>query len=319
MKLRNFLSCLLTGLISFGMVSVARGDEPVLPEKLFPQLDSLLRAAVGQSPRMVSRQLDLEMSEQDRLQARAGLLPSVGGYLNLEKARDVRGDVDQTMNEQIRQYDFRLTQPIFHWGEVRNNARMGEIRHKIALGQYKDGYRLLAIELRAKYLNLILAKHIVARYTFNKQFAQQQLTLAEDKLSKKIIADSDIFPLRVNVDRANIDLERESFNYDNARQTFARLSGVEEIRDEDIPELIPKLAYQPDAYVQLLSNFQHMKDPPTFEAERIRRNIEIQELTYQNQKTRLRPKLNFIAGTTRWVRAYNLYSFLSWLPLGMCR
>ena len=191
---------------------------------------------------MVSRELDLEIAEQDRIQARAGLLPGIGGYMNLEKARDVRADINYAQNEQIMQYDVRLTQPVYHWGEVRNNARMGEIRNKIAQGQYKEGYRLLVADLRAKYLNLILLKHVVARHTFNQQFTQGQLHLAEDKLAKKTISDADMFTYRVNADRAGIDLERATFDYENARQVFARLSGLEQIRDEDIPDQLPKIA-----------------------------------------------------------------------------
>ena len=301
------------GLLSLLLLSRTLADgevagKTVLPEALFPQLETYLQQAINQSPRMISRALDLEIAEQDRIQARAGLLPTASGYINAEQAKDYRADINYAQNERILQYDARLTQPIFHWGERRNNARMGEIRNKIAQGQYQDGYRLLAAELRGKFLNLILSKHIVARYSFNKQFALEQLKLAEDKLAKKIISDSDIFAYRVTADRANIDLERETFNYDNARQAFARFAGLTQIQDEDIPEVIPKLQYQPEVYVDLLAAFQKQKAPPTFEAERVRRNIEIQELNYENQKTRLRPKLSLILGATENQFQYALFS-----------
>ncbi|MFI5335305.1 MAG: TolC family protein [Opitutales bacterium] len=307
MNVRLFLSLAWMSAAGILAAGVAKADSVVLPEKLFPQLDGFLRQAVSRSPRMVSRDLDLDMAAEDRIQARAGLLPSVGGYYNGSEARDQRADISQTINERITNYNFSVTQPVYHWGELRNNARMGEIRDKIAHGQYQEGYRLLAQELRTKYLTLIVQKHGVTRARFNQQFTQEQLRLAEDKLVKKIISDADIFPFRLNAERAGIDLEKADFDYDNARQSFARLAGMEQIRDEDIPEMIPKLAYTAGSDDQLLADFLRLKEPPSFEAYRLRNNIVIQDLNYQNQKTRLRPKLNLVAGTTENQFQYSLF------------
>ena len=58
-------------------------NELVLPEKLLPQLDAILKTAVQQSPRMLNRALDMEIAENNRIQARANLLPSANAWFNL--------------------------------------------------------------------------------------------------------------------------------------------------------------------------------------------------------------------------------------------
>jgi len=122
------------------------GDLP-LPEKLYPALDAILHAAVQQSPRMLNQTLDLEIAEADRISARSGMLPSVGGYLSEQRTREKRANPpgpDLSLDTNKTGYNFAITQPIYYWGQRKNTARMGEIREKMAHGQYRDGYRLLA-------------------------------------------------------------------------------------------------------------------------------------------------------------------------------
>ena len=64
-----------------------------LPERFLPGLEQLLRAAVQQSPQMLNRALDLEIAENNRIAARANLLPNVGGWANYYEAKDARADL----------------------------------------------------------------------------------------------------------------------------------------------------------------------------------------------------------------------------------
>ena len=64
------LRSLAVPLLAIGWcVSASAADDIVTPERLFPQLDAILKQTVAQSPRMVNRALDLEMAEQDRIAA----------------------------------------------------------------------------------------------------------------------------------------------------------------------------------------------------------------------------------------------------------
>ena len=95
-------------------------SEIPLPEKVFPGLDAILRSAVQQSPRMVSRALDLEAAENDRIVARANLLPTLGAGISYYKSSDRYNNIDSsgqgTPSSQVltkTPYSVTLSQPLF--------------------------------------------------------------------------------------------------------------------------------------------------------------------------------------------------------------
>lgn len=276
------------------------------PERLFPQLDVILKQTVAQSPRMVNRALDLEMAEQDRISARAAILPSVAGSYRLVEARDDRSDLTDPTNVAKQYYDFSLTQPIYHWGERKNTARMGEIRNQMSKGQYRDAYRLLANEVRTLYLTLILDKVRVTRADFYRDYTVNQQKLAEEKLAKRVIAESQIFNIRLDAERAQIAAEQTRFNFENNKASFARLTGGAVPKDEEIPDEIPPVPAQGDAIQHLLAGFLAQKDPPTAEAENYRQSLSIEKLNLANQKTRLRPKFNLVLGASQDEQSYKV-------------
>lgn len=293
-------------LLASGSASAASLDGVVLPENVFGGLDGILKSAVEQSPRMLNRQLDLQIAEDDRIIARAALLPSFGATFRLHEARDKRADLPGRLSVQKSYYDVSVSQPLFFWGERRNSARMGEIRQKIAQGNYRDGYRLLVQELRSQYLQLIVRKVGLTRARYNRQFAKEQLAIGEERLLKKVISGVEVFPLRLNSERAEIALERALFDFENSKISLARLAGMPELKDGAIPDSIPPIAYAAPVIDRLLAGFLAQKDLPTNEAFALRNQIEIQELDYLNQKTRLRPKFSFAAGTNQDEQSYSL-------------
>lgn len=303
MNLRSLAVPLLA--ISLRVLAPA-AEDIVTPERLFPQLDVILKQTVAQSPRMVNRALDLEMSEQDRIAARAALLPFVGGSYRLVEARDTRSDLVDPTNVAKQYYDFSLSQPLFHWGERKNTARMGEIRNQIAKGQYRDAYRLLANEVRTLYLTLVLDKVRTKRMDFYRDYAVNQQKLAEAKLAKKVIAEGQMFNIRLEADRAKITAEQTRFNFENDKASFARLTGGTLLKDEDIPDDIPPVPAQADAVQRLLAGFLSQKDPATAEAEVYRQSMQIEKLNFANAKTRLRPKFTLLVGTSQDEQSYKV-------------
>ena len=282
-------------------------NELVLPERMFPQLEAILQTAVQQSPRMLNRALDLEIAENNRISARAKLLPSVGGYANYYDARDTRADISGRLNVTKIAYNFSLNQPVFYWGERRNNAQIGEIQARMAKGQYRDGYRLLAATLRDNYMRLIVQKLGVKRAEFNVEYTRNILKQEETRLAQKVISEYQIFNVRLNAEQAQIALERTRFDFENAKVSFARLAGLAATMSDDmIPNSIPTVTYAAGPYDQLLAGFLNQKDPPTTEAATLRSQLEIENLNYANQQTRLRPKLNFVLGVSQDEQSYTI-------------
>jgi outer membrane protein TolC len=283
-------------------------NDVTLPERLFPQLDAILKKAVQQSPRMLSRALDLEMAENNRIAARSGMLPSISAYYSYYKSRDklsylYPGSIPSTITEYSptkTPYAVSLSQPLFHWGALQDNARIGEIQQSIAQGQYREAYRLLAQSLRAEYLRLILLKLSAKRAGYYQETAASQLKKDEERLTKKVISDAEIFGVRLNAERAQIALERAEFDLENARSSFARLAGLgATFTNNDIPDSIPETAPAPNGLNQALAGFLAQKDPVSSEAITLRKQLEVENLTYAMARTRLWPKLGFTMGISQ--------------------
>jgi outer membrane protein TolC len=296
------LPLLLAGL----WATVSAADNITTPEQLFPQLDGILKQAVAQSPGMISRAIDLEMAEDARISARAGILPSIGGYYSYYEAQDDRADLNGRFSVTKVAYNFSLNQPLYHWGERRNNARMGEIRQSISQGQYRDGYRKLAQEVRSQYFRLIISKVRAQKAVFYAEFTARQLQQGELRLAKKVVSEAQMFSIRMENERAQISVERTNFDFENDKITFSRLTGLPLLRDDEIPASIPAAATQDQAVQQVLSGFLAQKDPPSTEAETFRKSLEIEQLNLANTKTRLRPKFNAVIGISQDEQSYSV-------------
>ena len=281
-------------------------NELPLPEKLYPQLDVILKQAVQQSPAMINRALDLEIAENNRIAARSNILPNVGGYFSTYKSWDDRADLNGRVKVDKIGYSFSVTQPVYHWGERINHVRIGEIQKKIAQGNFQDGYRLLAQEIRTQYLQLIIKKLSLERSHLINKYNQDVRNAAEDRLAKKVIAEAEIFIVRLNAERAQIDLERSALDLESAKQSFARLTGTPPLEDSAIPDMVAESSHTAEAFARVLAAFLAQKDPPTIAAVNLRSQIELENLNYLNQKTRLRPKFNFVVGTSQDEQSYSL-------------
>jgi outer membrane protein TolC len=278
-------------------------DALVLPEKLYPQLDGMLKRAVQQSPRMVGKALEVEIAEGGRIETRSNMLPSIGGSYRFNKARDQRADLSETLDVDKSFYDFSLTQPLFHWGEKRNLVRIGAIQKKIADGNYREGYRMLAQEIRGQYLTLVVRKAYVEKVRIGDKFNQDARKLAEERLRQKAASEAEMFSVRINAERSTIEREKQEYEYENAKKSLGRLAGMT-ITDQDIASEIPVIADSSNSLNSILAEFLSQKDPVNPQAEELRDRIAMDDLSYRNQKKRLLPKLNFVIGVNQDEQSY---------------
>jgi outer membrane protein TolC len=289
------------------LTSVVVHSAIVMPEDLFPELKQVLAQATAQSPRMVASNLALLQADGDLQQARSGLYPSVGGFYSVQQARDKREDLPgRTLEADRTYYSFSINQPLFHWGERRNNARIGEIRRQIADENYGAAYDLLTQEVRTAYLVLALRKQQARHAAFSLTMAENALKVAEQRMAKGEIAEGAIFPVRVGAEQARLALETTEWDLALAKQNFSVLTGLPEPTDASLPDGIPSLT---QSYVEVqreLARFLAQDEPNTPSLRNQRRNVQIADLSYQNQKTRLRPKLNFVAAITQDEQSYTL-------------
>ena len=286
---------LLSGLTTFAAIN----DSIVLPEDVFPQLKPIMDAAVTRSPRMILRSLDVEVAEGDWIQAKAGLMPSLSSYYQASKAKDVREDVSGTLATDKVYYNLTLSQPLFHWRERRNNARIGELRRHIAEGRHTEAFRVLALEIRSTYLQLILMKIRVANARNEQRLAEDALRLAEEKLAQKVTSEGEIFQTQIAHEKARLAAEYADLDFLRLKQVLASLTGQPVLADNLIPDEIAGLPSSLEGVSRLLASFLSMDEPDIPQMMILRREVEAGNLTYANQRKRLLPKLNFVAGVSQ--------------------
>lgn len=289
---------------------VVKGSElPRLPEEVFPQLGDILHEALKQSPRMLVQQLSLEGAEGGEMQAKAGLYPTIGGYYSHQETQDKREDFPgRTIDTSKTYYSVSLNQPVFHWGERKNNARIGEIQKLIVERQYEEAYRGLAIEIRRTYLDLISYKSQLTNTRFAKKLADGALRAGEDRAAKKLISEGEVFPLRINAEQAALGEATLEFSLAYSSQQFEALTGRKAPSFDELPAEVPTQIYYQPTYNNLLSNFLGQREPVTPALEIMRQQIEINTLSYKNQRKRLLPKLSFIVGVSQDEQSYTINS-----------
>jgi len=282
-------------------------DAPVMPEDVFPQLRQVLADVATQSPRMVAQNLNLLIADGNLIQAKSGMYPSLGGYYTASNASDKREDLPGvTLETEKVNYSFTINQPLFHWGERRNNAKIGEINRQIAAENYNEAYRLLVQEVRSAYLTMVGRKVLLANTAFHKKLAEEELALAESRLAKKEISEGAIFQTRINADQARLGLETAEWEYSMAIRNFATLTGQPPLDNSAVPDSIPGLAGSKAAVDRLLSRFLAQGEPPTATGRILQKQIQVDNLSYKNQKTRLRPKLSLVAGISQEEQSYTM-------------
>jgi outer membrane protein TolC len=304
MKLSFRITLSLIGVLAAHAVGAADQGKPVMPEDVFPQLREVLKDSAKQSPRMMAANLAQLIADGELQQAKAGLYPTIGGYYSVTQTKDTREDVPGTLDTDKTAYNLSLTQPLFHWGERINNAKIGKIRREIADENYGEAWRLLAHEIRAAYLQMVVHKSNRANARYAKNLADENLKLAEDRLLKREVSEGAIFQTRIAADQARLSLEQAEWEFTLAKQNFAALSGSAEPGDDVVPEGIPGLAGSTMAVERQLAHFLAQAEPDTSEARIQRQQIAINDLSYRNQRTRLRPKLNLIVGVNQDEQSY---------------
>jgi outer membrane protein TolC len=306
MKLSRLVVSLLLFSAPFLPAARAAAENVDLPERVFPALDQILHDALQQSPRILARNLDLEIAQGDEMQAKAGLYPSIGGYLSSQKARETREDIKTgPYSSDMTYYSLAATQPVWHWGTVRNGARIGEIRRKISEQQYADAFRLLAQEIRTGYLGLITRKTLVKSARFNLNLTESSLQVAEDRLAKGTISGGDIFSTRMNVLQQRLATDRSVEDFEQSRRAFRLLTG-KLLSDDEIPDLIPPLGGGDETPPKLLADFLSQKDPQTPSVIVARRQLEVEDLNLRIQQKRLYPMINLLVGINQNRQSYTL-------------
>lgn len=273
------------------------GIEETLPEHYFPALKILLDRALQQSPAMIEKGLEVAVQEAKLDAADAPRWPHLGGTFDYTSTQSaVSGNTDTRTRDSGLFYRVELSQALFHWGALKKDSARARILVAIAGKNYVEAYRLLAVGLRSSYLLLITKKAALHQARDRQRIRETSLKLARDKYERGMVAEGEVTGWLLTAEENALEVQRLEVEFVTLRRALARMAGIAELAEEDIPLDIPELAYSPDQASALLAALLRDGAKSAFEVQVDELQIHEAELRYQIARVRLLPKFDASAG-----------------------
>ena len=289
------LMCLLVLVSARAQVSEIAGT---LPEDYLPELKGILANALKQSPQTIMKEIELARVTARVYGANAPRLPNASGYLNFAS-----NETATTSNASSRTrdngvfYNFGVSQAIFHWGALKNEADKARIGVLMAQKSYDEAYRLLAVALRRSYLELIVKKAQLTQMRYVRDLTKADVKLAEEKLASGTVSEGEVAGKKLNLEDYSLQTARVEVELSGLRRAFGRLAGVPEPVETAIPDALVGPKFSAANTAALLDKLVRDGAKSTFQAQVGQLKVQEADLNYRIARVRLLPKfkagLNF--------------------------
>ncbi|MGH7994988.1 MAG: TolC family protein [Opitutaceae bacterium] len=281
-------------------LAVLRADPPdpdvagSLPEDYLPGLRPMIAAALKESPEMIKDALSIAIADAQKLYNGIGpMLPQVQAQMQYgENWSAVAANAAASTSNKGFYYDLHLTQPIFQWGQLKNQLTVQKIQAAISRRQYASAFEQFVQTLRSQYLGLITAKLEARNAGFLHDLARRSLAEVRSRIKAGTVNGGEIASAELGEAQAALDEERAKASYAFARREFARELGVRRIADEAVPTQVPAPRFSDAAAQTLLARLLRSGARYTPDAQTLLLNIRQEDLSYQIAKVSQLPMLS---------------------------
>ena len=266
--------------------------EGTMPEDYLPELKEILQTALKQSPQMISREIAIAQADAARYGTDAWHWPELSGYLSYDTNQSsVSSNTSTKSKNSGIFYSINISQSIFQWGALKNQSQISKIGVMVEQKNYDEAFRLLAANLRAQYLALVVKKAALSSIRFRQKISENALAVEEDKFKNGSISAGDMISPRLSVEESKLGVARAEEDLANSKRLFAHLAGYSELSDDKIAPGLPKADFSADKAQALLSYVRADNAESTFQAQIYAMNREQADLNYRIAKVRLLPKI----------------------------
>jgi len=272
-------------------------DAPVagtLPEDYIPGLRVLIETGLKQSPEMIVRELTVAVADAQRVEGGLSpLLPHLSSNLYYGAYQtSVSGNSGANSRNSGVFGGVNLSQNLFQWGALRNQLEVQKVAEQITQRNYAEGYRGFVNTLRRQYLALIVTKINLRNSRYILDLDRKALEVANEKLRTGAIAPTDMLGPRLDVERAELAVDRAAQAYRSARVALAHQAGLTDISDDGIPAEIPEPKYPAETASALLTELLREGARNTYLAQIDELNVRQWDLRYRIAKVRLLPQFS---------------------------
>lgn len=277
----------------------AAGDDLPQAESVLPGLEPILVGALAQSPRMISENLARLEAEYLADAARASLYPTAGGYARYQFQREDRLSSDSEATNNLKSYySFEIAQPVFHWGSIKAEVDIARLRRDMAERNFGRAYQILASEIRATYLNLIIEKLGLRNARHELDRLKSRLEVVRQRIAEGIELAGTASSMEFAIEDSELALERMERGFSSRLRLFALLTGLESFSPEQVPETVPKVpGFEAGRSGALRTEYVTRRG---YESDvryaNALRELRIQKLNLKIYRNALRPKFNLVMG-----------------------
>ncbi|HUR58270.1 MAG TPA: TolC family protein [Opitutaceae bacterium] len=286
------------GILVSGAARAQPGDiAATLPEHYFPALKVILDRALQQSPAMIEKGLELTVLEAKVDLMDAARWPRLGGVFDYSSNQSaISGNTDTRTRDNGLFYRVELNQALFHWGALKKDSARARIGVAIGERNYAEAYRLLAVGLRSSYLLLITKKAALHAARDRQRVREANLTLARDRFGRGVASEGEVTSYQLNAEENALEVQRLEIEFVSLLRTLARLAGMPNLKDEDVPVDMPEVDYSPTQTAALLARLLRDGAKSSFEVQVFELQVKEADLRYQIARVRQLPKFNASAG-----------------------
>ncbi|MCL7715655.1 TolC family outer membrane protein [Stenotrophomonas mori] len=163
-------------------------------------------------------------TKEGQVQARAALLPALGGEASLNRTRTEADGVSGSTTSKQRQYSVSGSQTLFNWTQFANLQAQREIS-KAADFDLESANDDLIVRTATTYFNVLVAIESLSAAQTNEAAAKKQFDYADKRLEVGLAPITDVHEARAQYDQARADTILARNTLADAYQALSELTG----------------------------------------------------------------------------------------------
>lgn len=191
-----------------------------------PQMREVIAAALKNSNAIEQRAFVEAEAEGRRMAARAAVKPNFSTSVSFRQEKD-EDTVGETSFEERVVYNVVLRHPLFYWGALNSEKRIGEMQFDMEALSSQLARLELVQSIRREYMSLVIAKQRFERVRLDLEEAKSKLDYHLESVEKGLASSSSAFPLELDVERKELSALRIQSDWDYALQGLANQTGID--------------------------------------------------------------------------------------------
>ena len=263
-----------------------------IPETLIDGLQPLIAKALETAPEVIDARLKALAAAANEEESRSLTRPRADVYVD---AGYHRNDISNAGSFQTY-YNVTAEQPLWHWNSLDNQKQIAKIQRQLADNDYDEARRSFVLDIRQRYLALVLQKRDVADADASYERQGNHLKASQEQAAQGHVSSDVLTTEQLDVRTADVARERQRTAFRRALREFAVINGLAAFSADVLPAEIPPV---PAAALEL---FTAEPSAPVSQSAvpaalaRPEANLTTARLNEEITRVRMRPMVNLAAG-----------------------